>query len=57
MATDKLKTIAEAKANDRIERAQRPFEEKIQALVRIQKRNAKIAATRGKKSRAWDVSF
>ena len=36
METDVLKSIAEAKAKDRIARARRPFPEKIRALVRMQ---------------------
>ncbi len=52
-----LKEIAEAKAADRRERAQRPFVEKISALIRMQKRRAAIAKLRGKTTRVWDVDL
>jgi len=57
METDRLADIADAKRKDRIERAKRPFEEKIQALIRMQKRRAEIAALRGQTTRVWDVDL
>ena len=55
METDRLREIAEAKAEDRRRRAQRPYPEKIRALVRMQQRRAEIAKVTGKSVRVWDV--
>jgi hypothetical protein len=55
METDRFAEIAEAKRLDWIERAKRPFEEKIRMLIQMQKRYAEIAALRGVKTRVWNI--
>lgn len=57
MEAGRLKQIYEAKAEDRRERARRPFVEKIRALIRIQKLRASILKLRGKSSRVWNTDL
>jgi hypothetical protein len=57
MEAKTLSEIAEAKANDRRERAKRPFVDKIRALVRMQQRRAAILKLSGKTSRIWDIEL